>query len=117
MNPNVLKAAVLGVSCGLFILSQAASAAPLADRHVGKSLTCESCHLVKKPEPFAEVPAENCLKCHPKDLIVSKFSSLGDRNPHKNHLGDVDCDICHKGHSASVVYCEQCHKNFKLNIK
>ena len=101
---------------GLFSLN--ASAAPfLADRHVAKSMDCASCHLVKKPEPFAEVPAENCTKCHPRKMLVEKYASLGPRNPHQNHLGETDCDICHKGHSAPEVYCEQCHKNFKLNIR
>jgi fumarate reductase flavoprotein subunit len=93
-----------------------ASATPLADRHKAKGLDCLSCH-VTKPEPFAEVPRANCLKCHPETLIVSKYADLKDRNPHKNHLGEVDCNICHRGHDESLVYCDQCHKNFKLNIK
>lgn len=110
-----LLLALAALSLGAF--SVQAQVPPLADRHVAKSMGCESCHLVKKPEPFAEVPAENCLKCHPRQMLVSKFKQLGPRNPHKNHLGETDCDICHKGHSASSVYCDQCHKNFKLNIR
>lgn len=91
------------------------NATPLADRHATKSVDCLACHITK-PEPFAEVPAENCIKCHPKDMIINKYAHLKDRNPHKNHLGDTDCNICHKGHQESSVYCDQCHKNFKLNI-
>jgi len=111
INPQKLFVLSLGI-----LVSVSVNGTPLADRHASKSMDCLSCHITK-PEPFAEVPATNCLKCHPKDAIVNKYTELKERNPHQNHLGDVDCNICHKGHAESSVYCEQCHQNFKLHIK
>lgn len=109
---------VLSAFTLLFLVPTAGAQIPnLADRHGTKGITCEACHKTQKPEPFAEVPASQCNLCHPQQGIVEKYASLKDRNPHKNHLGEVDCNICHKGHAPSTVYCDQCHSNFKLNIR
>lgn len=97
--------------------ASAAGVPPLADRHAKAGVTCADCHGTAKPEPMAEVEADKCLACHPKNVIVGKYKAMGERNPHENHLGDVDCSICHKGHEASVSYCANCHQNFTLNIR
>lgn len=95
----------------------AVSAQPLADKHAAHSMNCAACHGVEKPEAFAEVPASKCLQCHQQEAIINKFSDLKDRNPHKNHLGEVDCNICHKGHEEPFNYCSQCHQNFSFTFK
>lgn len=90
----------------------------LADRHVAKQINCAACHGEKPPEPFAEVDNATCLRCHgPLEQLQSKYAALRDKNPHKNHLGDVSCTVCHKGHEQSVVYCDNCHAGFGLTIK
>ena len=112
------KRIFLGVIlCILSSLALSQTADPLAQRHIAKGMSCSSCHLTDKPEPFAEVPAKNCNQCHPQNVIVDKFAFMGDRNPHKNHLGEVDCNICHVGHQAPVSYCAQCHSNFTHKLK
>ena len=105
------------VFCG--IVAASAGAAPLADRHAAAKMNCASCHGVAKPEPFAEVANDACLKCHgPLEKLQKKFDEkYGRRNPHRNHLGDVACSICHKGHAESSVYCENCHRDFRLPIR
>ncbi|HBL25170.1 MAG TPA: hypothetical protein DDZ40_13815, partial [Deltaproteobacteria bacterium] len=40
-----------------------------------------------------------------------------DRNPHKSHLGTIDCVVCHKAHQSSKAYCLDCHKNFNMKIR
>ncbi|MBO5658121.1 MAG: cytochrome c3 family protein [Duodenibacillus sp.] len=116
------KRSLLLIGLTVFGFIQAAQAAPsatpLADRHVAKGITCAICHGTDKPEPFAEVPNTTCFQCHGSlDSLKAKFKHMGKQNPHDNHLGDVACNICHKGHEPSSVYCEKCHKNFKLNIR
>jgi hypothetical protein len=33
------------------------------------------------------------------------------RNPHTNpHYGDLDCNECHRGHSADKNDCDRCHR-------
>lgn len=90
----------------------------LADRHTAKNIPCSACHGKDKPTADDEVASEACLKCHSRDAIVEKYASAGERNPHKNHLGEIDCALCHKGHSKSEAYCMQCHKsNFQMPMK
>ena len=31
------------------------------------------------------------------------------RNPHKAHVGDLDCYVCHSSHGTSQLYCTSCH--------
>lgn len=80
----------------LFVMAAAAalvagtvSAAPLADRHVARGVTCDKCHA---PQPPA-VKFENCLACHGgADKLIS-------RNPvHAALKSGANCGMCHKGH-------------------
>ncbi|HOD76591.1 MAG TPA: carboxyl transferase domain-containing protein, partial [Syntrophorhabdaceae bacterium] len=53
-------------------------------------------------------PEKLAAKTEPKDFP--------DRNPHKSHLGTINCTVCHKAHAASKTYCLECHKNFNMKI-
>lgn len=86
--------------------------ANLADLHKEEGENCTICHQ-STPSAGAEVERAVCLQCHPRSLIESKYEVMGNRNPHKNHLGELECTLCHKGHAASQSYCLQCHSNIK----
>lgn len=83
-------------------------AAHLAGAHAAKGVTCESCH---KPgtsltDGEREVNA-SCTSCHgPMEQIP--VSTQGP-NPHKSHLGDIQCTTCHRAHESSRAYCLECH--------
>lgn len=50
-------------------MAGAAQAAPLADRHIGRGLTCDKCHTPPPPT----VKFENCLQCHGGvDKLISR---------------------------------------------
>jgi len=88
--------------------------------HGSKNITCNGCHGTILPKPDDTVDSEQCLKCHgPLEDLVNKTApkDFPDRNPHKSHLGEIACTVCHQGHSASSVYCLNCHKNFKMKIR
>lgn len=36
-------------------------------------------------------------------------------NPHKSHIGQMQCTACHSGHVPSVAYCTNCHDFPTLN--
>lgn len=111
------------ISCiallGLCLINACAAADSfLADRHQAKGLGCVMCHETDKPDSFAEVSSEKCLTCHgSREDLAAKTSKWSTKNPHKNHLGEVDCSVCHKGHQKSESYCLNCHKNFEMPMK
>lgn len=87
--------------------------------HSRKDVTCFSCHGEKIAEAGDLVESDRCLYCHgPWDRLLQKTAptDFPDRNPHQSHLGEIDCTVCHKGHTASSVYCLGCHKNFTMKI-
>lgn len=89
----------------------------LADRHAAKQVQCQSCHGSSAPVAGAYVESEACLACHgSRAALASKQTALGKRNPHANHLGDIDCTLCHAGHRKSEAYCVNCHKDFTLEM-
>jgi hypothetical protein len=72
------------------------------------------------PEKGDTVENDRCLACHgPMEKIVAKSTptDFADRNPHKSHLGEIACTVCHKAHEASVVYCLGCHRLFTMKIQ
>lgn len=90
----------------------------LAERHAAKGLECVICHTDgKQPAEGAEVESAACLQCHPRSAIIEKYQASGKKNPHKNHLGEVDCAVCHHGHFESATYCLNCHKDYPLKLK
>lgn len=96
----------------------AAAPAPAQSQHAGK-VTCKDCHGKAAPKLDSTVENPRCLECHgPMDKLAKKSEpkDFPDRNPHKSHLGDIACTVCHHEHSASAVYCLDCHRNFKMKI-
>mgnify|MGYP000026872891 FL=1 len=90
----------------------------LAERHSQKGLSCQSCHGQAQPKAGDTVANDQCLQCHgPLEKLQAKFADKKEYNPHKNHLGDIDCVLCHKGHSQSVAYCQECHQDFKMSMR
>lgn len=89
--------------------------ANLADKHVQKGFQCAACHEKEPPQKDCFIENSQCLVCHgPLEKLKEKYSSLGKKNPHDNHLGEIECTLCHRGHAKSESYCLQCHKNFHM---
>jgi hypothetical protein len=87
--------------------------------HAKANVMCAACHGKDFPEEGDSVEKERCLSCHGsyRDLAAkTNPSDFPDRNPHRSHLGEVECSVCHKAHSASIVYCVTCHPGFKMKI-
>jgi len=95
------------------------AASKYLDAHHGKkNVTCSGCH-EKLPEPGDSVENDRCLICHgdmEKLARKTEPKNFPDRNPHKSHLGTINCTVCHKAHEASKTYCLECHKNFEMKI-
>jgi len=94
----------------------AAAAAMLADMHAAKQIACDACHgtggnVVDDNEQPVNM---NCVKCH-GDLSEVAKKATGHINPHRSHLGDISCTVCHHGHAASKPYCLNCH-DFDMKI-
>jgi hypothetical protein len=88
--------------------------------HAKTSVSCANCHGKELPAPDATVINSKCLECHgPMDQLAKKTepADFKDRNPHKSHLGEIACTVCHKAHSESKVYCLGCHQQFKMTIQ
>lgn len=100
----------------------------LASKHAAKGVECLDCHqktyLEKAQEGLHYVtgsysnplkpitfPWSRCQDCHRKDFDkVKAATNFEQSNPHDNHLGEIDCTLCHKMHRQSEVYCAQCHE-------
>jgi nitrate/TMAO reductase-like tetraheme cytochrome c subunit len=90
------------------------------NRHAKAGIVCAGCHGKDLPKADDTVENSRCLTCHgPMDQLAKKIEpkDFKDRNPHKSHLGDIACTVCHKSHGESKVYCLGCHQNFKMKIQ
>jgi len=88
--------------------------------HAKKNIDCMGCHGKSLPKEGDAVENGRCLLCHgPVDKLQAKTApkDFPDRNPHESHLGNIVCTACHHAHSASKVYCLECHKTFKMKIQ
>ena len=82
-----------------------------SDKHIKTGLNCDNCHGVTKVAAGAEVGMAKCLSCHGPYEKLAKRTEKMSRNPHTNpHYGDLDCNVCHHGHSADENSCDRCHK-------
>ena len=91
----------------------------LDSRHAKSNVTCRGCHGNVLPVRGDTVENQKCLSCHGSyDTLVEKTAPaiFPDRNPHKSHLGEIDCTVCHFAHSDSKVYCLECHPKFLMEI-
>ena len=87
--------------------------------HSKADIVCLACHGTTFPTTGDTVENDRCLKCHGSmDALVAKSApkDFPDRNPHKSHLGDIACTVCHHGHKPSKVYCLGCHGKFTMKI-
>ena len=112
--------------------TDASNGAGLASWHGShQGTTCLDCHKAELSTQVAElgsqlsgnvselglsnryyVDNDTCLSCHGSyDELAEKTSNLGDYNPHNSPHGQINCNECHKGHSAQVDTCGQCHPN------
>jgi hypothetical protein len=87
--------------------------------HAKAGMACLQCHGKTLPKPDTTVENSQCLTCHgPMEKLAQKSEpkDFKDRNPHKSHLGDIACTVCHKAHAESKTYCLDCHKKFNMKI-
>lgn len=87
--------------------------------HAKKNIKCADCHGPKKPVKGDTVENDVCSKCHGTyETLAAKTINpkVPNRNPHKSHLGDIDCAVCHMAHQPSEAYCNGCHSNYKMKI-
>lgn len=97
--------------------SKGEKVAYMAGTHIKKqNADCISCHgetgLLDDSE--TQVNAE-CVKCHGSLDDMAAKTAKGEINPHKSHLGKINCTSCHGGHEPSAIYCNNCH-SFDLKI-
>jgi hypothetical protein len=88
--------------------------------HGNVSVICSNCHGAAIPQPDATVENKVCLACHGASEDLAKKTEpkdFPDRNPHKSHLGEINCIVCHKAHVSSTIICLDCHKKFNMKIK
>jgi hypothetical protein len=96
-----------------------ASSSYLDASHNQAKVVCLTCHGKTVPEKGDTVENDRCLSCHGSmESLISRTApkDFPDRNPHKSHLGEIACTVCHQGHSQSKVYCLGCHGKFKMKI-
>ena len=87
----------------------------LAGVHQGKMIDCAACHgKTMEVDDNETVVNAQCRSCHgPLSELAKKSKS--EINPHRSHLGEIGCTVCHHGHTASRSYCLGCHA-FKMPI-
>lgn len=108
---------MLGLMTG--VMTDAGAAQWSGGMHAKAGIGCAGCHGSATPGGPEEVGNDRCLACHgPMDALVDKTKPAdhADRNPHRSHLGDIACTVCHKGHQASKVYCLDCHPKWPMKI-
>lgn len=79
----------------------------LDHKHANQGVTCALCHGTYFPQGRASM--EQCLGCHGSYEHVATLTEDVDPNPHRSHLGEVRCTLCHRAHEESVFYCNECH--------
>jgi fumarate reductase flavoprotein subunit len=87
----------------------------LAGAHGKMGMDCSSCHKEARIDDSERSINKSCTECHGGLAAVAKKTSQ-EINPHKSHLGEINCTSCHGGHEASVVYCSSCHKFNDMKI-
>ncbi len=122
---------VKGVKTGQWVVSKAgmdglkaafdswAGSTHLDAAHGKAGIVCLACHGKTLPEQGDTVENERCLACHGSLESLAARSApkdFPDRNPHKSHLGEIACTVCHHGHMPSKVYCLGCHSRFNMKI-
>ncbi len=98
----------------------------LAQKHAEAGINCIDCHdngiedkvqetVWYVTDDFDDPPLkrdfgnEMCTKCHKTDELIAKTDKGNGINPHDSHLGDLNCEDCHKMHNKSEAACMRCH--------
>ncbi|MCF0254137.1 MAG: cytochrome c3 family protein [Duodenibacillus sp.] len=103
MKKTLIAALALGLGMTIS-LGAAAAEKTLSERHAGMWPKSVNGYVTKN----------QCKQCHMG--IAQKTASL-EPNPHENHLGDVNCEDCHKANAAKPqLMCNECHQ-FKITKK
>lgn len=97
--------------------SEGQKAAYMAGTHIkDKNADCAGCHgetgLLDDTETQVN---EGCVGCHGDLDEMAEVTAKGEINPHKSHLGQINCTACHGGHEPSAIYCNNCH-SFDIKI-
>lgn len=111
-------ALALGLSSGAYAFpadvtqsySKGEKASFLAGAHLQKGIACQMCHTTDKVSDSETEINKQCTSCHEPGALAKKTAKHGQPNPHKSHLGDVQCTACHSGHAPEVAYCTNCHE-------
>ncbi|WP_211204082.1 cytochrome c3 family protein [Deferribacteres bacterium DY0037] len=91
----------------------------LDNRHAKAEVFCNGCHGIALPEFASEVSNVTCLGCHGELKALQKKTESAehkDMNPHKSHLGDIACTVCHHIHTEQTAYCVNCHPKFTITM-
>lgn len=90
-------------------------AAYLAGVHTKKGLDCAACHTTNVISDSETEINKQCAICHGSLEQMGTKTSSQTPNPHKSHIGQMQCTACHSGHDPSVAYCTNCHDFPTLN--
>lgn len=90
-------------------------AAYLAGVHTKKGLDCAACHTTNVISDSETEINKQCAICHGSLEQMGTKTSSQTLNPHKSHIGQMQCTACHSGHVPSVAYCTNCHDFPTLN--
>lgn len=90
-------------------------AAYLAGVHTKKGLDCAACHTTNVISDSETEINKQCAICHESLEQMGTKTSSQTPNPHKSHIGQMQCTACHSGHVPSVAYCTNCHDFPTLN--
>ena len=95
--------ASMALALGMAFASSAALAADktLAERHGGMFPKSQNGYVTKY----------QCQKCHGDYSKLAEKTKMLDPNPHFSHLGEVNCEDCHKADKAKPeLMCNTCHQ-------
>ncbi len=83
--------------------------------HAQKNVACGACHDTQLiPDDTEARENKRCTTCHGSlEKIAAK--NKAHINPHKSHLGEINCTACHHAHTSSRAYCANCH-SFPMKI-
>lgn len=86
-----------------------------ADAKTSEAKTLEQVHGAMWPKSKdGYVTKYQCMQCHGDYEKLGQQTADLSPNPHKSHLGQVNCEDCHKADKAKpVLMCNQCH-NFTI---
>lgn len=108
----------------------------LANKHAAAGVTCMDCHSdyelpdqvdglityiegdYRDPLRRRKFDNEMCFGCHNHDSyeeIAARTATIwelaANRNPHDSpHYENLECNVCHRSHRESEIYCSECHQ-------